>query len=148
MLKHFGITGLLVILLASPLRAEDMQSLREDAMFLMGAGLFVPGSALYCNERVQPNERLVAAAADWNKRHDAVLRKVVQVVEWSGGMSAEDRGKLDRMAMRMLQQSFDEQPDKVAYCNRILADLEAGAMDLETGEMAGPTQRIMAAALN
>jgi hypothetical protein len=146
--KRFGLAGLVLLMVASPLCADDKQSLRDDAMRLMGAGVLVPGVAVYCNKFVEPNERLLTAAAHWSKRHEPLLRQIVRVFEWSGGMSAEDRDKLDRFAFKLVRQTVDGQEDKPGYCRHMASEIEAGNMDLQNGSLADSVQRIMGADLD
>jgi hypothetical protein len=137
-----------VLLLASAIyssaKAQDRQSVRDDAMLLMGVGTWVPGIAAYCNKYVEPNEDLLSAAAAWNSRHKAELNKVVRTLEWTGGLSRDEKALLDKMSIAMLRREIDGQKDKAEYCRNIQKAMNQGMFDLWTFEQtASAIERIM-----
>jgi hypothetical protein len=74
---------------------------------------------------------------------------VIQVIEWSGGMSTEDREALSLRAMWQALQTLEMQYDKSAYCESIPDQMEAGSLDLDRLAATGPAAaRILAAKLD
>ena len=144
--RRLSIGGLVVALLAGTAQGDDKESLRNDALLLMGASVLPPGTAAYCNKYVEPNDRLIAAAVAWNRRNDAALKQIVRVFQWTGGMSDADRVALDRYAYQLVKESVESEPDRAGYCRGIADQLDGGGMDLDRRDTTAPAlKRIMAA---
>lgn len=122
------------------------KALRMDALRLMGAGLKVPSIAAYCEKNVESNLDLMEAAKEWNKRHDELLKKAIRVIEWSGGMSAGERGLYDRFAYRLLKSEFEDQSSKAVHCRETLAAIKSGDMELEKNPVTAEAARHIVAA--
>jgi hypothetical protein len=142
----WGIANLLLLCLSAIAQADDTASIRDDVFFLMGASVQPPGTAAYCNKYVEPNERLIDAAAAWNKRNDAAMRRIIQVLQSTGGMSDADKQALNRFATKLVKQSVESAPDPVQYCQGFADLLDRGEMDLDKRADTAPAlARIMAA---
>jgi hypothetical protein len=128
----------------SSAKAQDKQAVRDDAMLLMGMGTWVPGVAAYCNRYVEPNEALLSAAAAWNGRHQAELKQIVRALEWTGGLSKDQKALLDKMSISMLRREIDGQKDKAEYCRNVQQSTDQGKLDLWTLAQTAPAiERIM-----
>jgi hypothetical protein len=128
---------------------DDKESLRNDALLLMGACVMPAGIAAYCNKYVEQNDRLIAAAVAWNKRNDAAMKRTLRVFNWAGGMSDADRQALDRAAFEAVKESVESEPDRAGYCRNVAEILETGQMDLDKSEGTAPAfRRIMAAEID
>jgi hypothetical protein len=141
-----GAFAVLMIVATISTRAEEQkrESVRNDAMLLMGAGAWVPGIAAYCNKYVAPNRELLEAAAAWNKRHESELEQTIRAIKWAGGMSEEEKDLIDRMAFYLLKKEVEAQTDKAGYCQQMAQAFEQGVFDLEgKGDTAPALGRIM-----
>ena len=143
---HLGI--LVLLLLASPLRADDKQALREDAIELLDVGPFPLDVIGSCKGYLAVDGRLVKAILDWNQRNRAVLDKVVQVIRWTGGISDKDMGALRARGNLRAHEAVAGQTDKAAYCNDIVDQIDAGRLDLDRNSTTAPAaNRVLAAKL-
>jgi hypothetical protein len=114
---------------------------RDDAMLLMGASVVVPGLAAYCNKEVGPNQALLDTAIEWNRRNHAAMLLVLRAIEWSGGMSGEDRKQLDTLAYRVVKKMVDESGG--AICSEIVEPIATGKADLDVrADIAPAYQRL------
>lgn len=137
---------ILVVAIALPAEQDtDVQSIRDDAMLLMGAATWVPGVAAYCHKYVEANPGILDAANAWNRRHDSDLRKVVATIKAVGGLSQEEKEQIDRLAMQALKSEIESQDDKNGYCSQIEAALIQGILDLDRRDDTAPAlERIRA----
>jgi hypothetical protein len=60
------------------------------------------------------------------------MRLVLRALEWSGGMSAEERKQLDADALRLVKSAVAE--DDGAICSSMVAHLTEGLIDLDKWE--------------
>lgn len=119
--------------------SDNTSRLREDAIVLMGASLVVPGVAAYCEKFIGPNADRMAAAASWNKRHDADMRLVIRVIEETGGMTKSLRERFDKTAFRMVKWMVEA--DNNAICTDLEEVVSAGVLDLAKREDTAPALR-------
>lgn len=134
---HFGSICVLAATLTTAVTAlaqsvsVDKQSIRNDALLLMGAGLSVPGFAAYCNKYVENNPALLKAAAEWNQRNWHIMEKTIQAIKWSGGLTNAEREYLDKLAFRLLKQEMEAEQDKASYCRAIASETDRRSLDLD-----------------
>lgn len=126
---------------APDVRAESdqMSRLRQDALTIMGASLVVPGVAAYCEKFVSANPDRIAAAATWNRRHDADMRLAIRVIGETGGMTKAARERFDRTAFRTVKQMVEM--DGNAICADLEKVVSAGVLDLGKREDTAPALR-------
>lgn len=114
--------------LASPLSAETL-SPRDAALRVMGAAVYVPYAVAYCTKKHGLPESEHVHAANWNKKHDAIMRKTIAVVEQTGGMKAEERAYLDKVASSYVIKEIDD-GDPKANCQSLIVGLKSNSFDL------------------
>lgn len=125
---------------------DQRQSVRNDAMLLMGGSVMVPGVAAYCHEYVRPNARLVAAAVAWNSRNRVAMEAVVRAIEWAGGLSPAEKAKFDRIAFGYLKGTFDNDSNKPGLCTTFEVLITAGELDLASKADTAPALARLVAA--
>ena len=139
-----SVSLIVVVAIFNFARTADKQRVRDDALLLMGASVAVPAIAAYCNKHVAPNEELVSAAKAWNERHHDQLSKIVQAIEWAGGLTKEEKDLIDRMGFLVLKNEMEAKDDKPGYCESTAHTLDQGNWDLSKREdTAQALQRIM-----
>lgn len=113
---------------ASPVSAESL-SPRDAALRVMGAAIYVPYAVAYCTKKHDLPEADHVHAANWNKKHDAIMRKAIAVVEKTGGMKAEERAYLDKVASSYVIKEIDDGNPK-ANCRALVDGLKTNRFDL------------------
>lgn len=115
-------------------RLTIRHSRKDDAIALMGFGLFVSGVAAYCTKYVGDSPTLVAAAVDWNDRHDVYMKKIIHVIESEGGMTEEQKDTIDKFTSLRIRMEIKRSGDGPRYCNEIAGIVRSGLMDLDKHE--------------
>ena len=123
----------LIVLLFGPLKAnaQSDKARNQDLLFLMGAGLAVPGMAAYCEKFIVKNPALIDAAQRWNQRHLKILEKVVSGIKEAGGLSADEKRRLDVAAYKSLSKEIEEESDKIGFCRDAARLIDAGVLDFQ-----------------
>lgn len=111
-----------------PALAQSL-SPRDAALRVMGAGINAPGSAAYCRSKGWLQDVDLEPVAGWNRKHDALMRKAVKVLEATGGMSQSDRQVLDRVALQMVKAQIED-GDPRANCRALIDGIRADALDM------------------
>jgi len=114
-------------LIASAQAAE--LSRRDAALQVMGFSIFVPGAAAYCMKKHGFPESAFTLVPQWNKKHEPVMRKVISIIEETGGMSKEVRVALDKFAYRMVVAQIDA-GDANGNCTALSDALKTGDVDI------------------
>lgn len=117
---------------------DNKKAIRNDAFALMGAGISIPGMAAYCDKFVKHNPELLAAAKKWNERHAFILQRTVRAMEWSGGLTREEKRQLDQLAFKLAKQLIEDADDKVEFCKSIAIETNKGTLDLDRREDTAP----------
>jgi hypothetical protein len=112
----------------------DIQTVRDAAMQMMGASLFVPGLAAYCDKFVAPNAQLLDAAGKWTTRNTPLMKMIVKAVKRSGDTSAEEKSILDRFAFKLTKETVEAQPDPKEFCANLTGPVNDGTLDLDRRE--------------
>lgn len=113
---------------ALPACAQTL-SPRDAALRVMGAGINAPGSAAYCRSKGWLQDVDLEPVAGWNRKHDALMRKAVKVIEATGGMSQSDRQVLDKVALQMVKAQIED-GDPKANCRALIDGIRADALDM------------------
>lgn len=116
----------------------QQQSLRDDALGLMGAGLMPNGLAGYCQKFVEPNPSLLSAVAQWNQRNNKFMEQAVKATQTSGGLTAADQAQLDGNAGQLIKLIIEGQKDRVAYCRSLVAVFANRTSDLDQNKETSP----------
>lgn len=113
---------------ASTASAETLTP-RDAALRVMGAAIYVPYAIAYCTKKHGLAETEHVYAANWNKKHDAIMRKAIAVVEKTGGMKAEERAYLDKVASSYVIKEIND-GDPKANCRSLVEGLKSSSFDL------------------
>ena len=128
-------TGVVIVILGASAvlssKAADRQTVRDDAMLLLGAAAWVPSVAAYCDKYVAKNPEIIEAAISWNKRHRPQLDRIILAVDRSGGLTKEEKQIINRVAFAALRNEVEGQGDKIAYCQDISSAIAGGTLDLD-----------------
>ncbi|OKH87409.1 hypothetical protein [Thalassospira sp. TSL5-1] len=141
-------TGVFMVIMVfatimSAVRSGDQVEIRNDAMQLMGASVWVPGIAAYCTKYVEASPEMIEEAASWSRRHDRDLRKIIAVIKATGGLSKDEKIQIDQMAMQALKAKVNSQQDKKGYCKQVEMNLQQGLFDLDNrADIASALKRI------
>lgn len=129
--------------------ATRQKVLHDDAIHLMGSGLFVPTMAGYCEKFVEPNPALIAAATDWNKRNAAFMDRIIETLKWTGGWTEDEKNGYDRGTVATIKRMVDSSEDRAAFCRSQIDILRDEKSDLDKNEVTAPLlRRVMNATLN
>lgn len=128
MLRLRIFTAVAAITFAHGATAEELKP-RDAALRLMGAFMHVPGGAAYCRSKGWLQDGDLEPVAAWNKKHDATMRKVISVIEATGGMSAKDRETLDKVAFRLVKQEIEDGEPK-ENCRALINAVRSDGFDL------------------
>lgn len=142
-LPLLGVTGVVIAILIVGLvlketRASGENSSRNDAMFLMGAALWIPGIAAICHKNVEPRPSLIDAAKKWTRRHNKDLELIVATLKATGGMSAQEKRQIDRSAFKLLKKEIASQGSKAMYCRQVEDAIGRGVLDLDKRDDTAP----------
>jgi hypothetical protein len=127
MRRPFFIFVTITALIASAQAAE--LSRRDAALRVMGFSIFVPGAAAYCMKKHGFPESAFTIVGQWNKKHEPVMRKVISIIEETGGMSKDVRVALDKFAYRMVVAQIDAD-DAAGNCSALSEALKTDDLDI------------------
>lgn len=114
--------------------AQDPMTVREAAVEMMGASVFVPGIAAYCNEHVASNKPLLEAAREWNVRNKGFMEQTISTLRLNGYLSKDQKDRLDRTGYKLVKETIDGEPDPILFCTNVTNVVKSGALDLERRE--------------
>lgn len=100
----------------------------------MGASVFVPGIAAYCNEHVAANKPLLEAAKDWNVRNKRFMEQVISALRLNGDLSNDQKDRLDRAGYKLAKETINGEPDPILFCTNVTNVVKSGALDLDRRE--------------
>lgn len=126
-----GSAALLTSSLPLPAGAQDTRVVRDAGIRMMGASLFVPGIAAYCDESVASNKPLLKAAGDWNVRNKRLMEQTVAALHLSGALSREEKDLLDRVAYKLVKETVERESNRMQFCTNVTNVVDSGALDLD-----------------
>lgn len=109
---------------------SDEQQPRDDALFLAGVALAAPGFAAVCHVDVEANQDILKAADIWKQRNTPEIAKVLSAIRRTGGMTASEKRKIDRAALRQIRSIIHGSEDPNSVCTDLVGYLESPASDI------------------
>jgi hypothetical protein len=107
-------------------------SLQNAADRLYGAGRGLAAMAEYCDQHVEKNPALLAAAADWRLRNGELLDKATRIVKKAGESPADKDRYLSNVADKAIAQIFETGVVKCQDLTAILSDPRSDLRNLST----------------
>lgn len=104
---------------------------RERALEIAKWTGLVSGVAAYCYRTVAADPRFVARGAAWNERHRELQKRVVETIEKTGGMTADEKSAFLDAIADAVEQKLEEQDDKQAFCDRFTTEAKSGLLDIK-----------------
>lgn len=110
--------------------AQDTKTVRGAGMQMMGAALFVPGIAAYCDKNVGSNKPLLEAASNWNGRNKRLMEQSTNALRLSGDLSREEKDILARIGYKLVKEAIEGERDPIVFCANLTNVVKSGALDL------------------
>lgn len=114
--------------------AQEKMTVRDAALQMIGASVFVPGIAAYCNERVASNKPLLEAAGEWNLKNKEFMEQAMSALRLNGDLSKDQKDSLDRAGYKLVKEFIDGEPDPILFCTNVTNVVKSGALDLDRRE--------------
>ena len=114
--------------------AQSQLSLRDAALRVMGGSLVAPGVAAYCEKYVEANPSLLDAAQQWNRRNASIMKRTVEALKLSGGISNEEKDILGRSAFKWTKKLVENNNDRKEFCRNAVTNINNGSLDIDKME--------------
>lgn len=107
---------------AGPSRYDE----REAATALFKRTLSLVGASAYCLKNAGANQGLTEATVEWNKRHKAILERIVALLQATGDLSNAEKDEIDKGGYKEVQAAMSPR----SACGEHQRSLEKGHLDL------------------
>ena len=105
------------------------RSIRKASLGFMGEIMAILGSLAYCDKYIEKNKALMDAAANYNKRHHMLSKKIVEIIKATGGISNSEKEKFNKKSFKVLKVYIESMPDKKDYCSDLVEIINSKKMD-------------------